>query len=103
MKPEFTPLSATRNGGSSLMRESVNSAMRRSASEPISASASAMTSAAMATGSAWKLPPESTSPCSAKTRGLSVTRIGLAHQDAGGEPRAWSRQAPMTWGWQRSE
>ena len=35
---------------------------RRSASEPISHSASAIMSAAKATGSAWKLPPEITSP-----------------------------------------
>ena len=40
---------------------STSMAMRRSASEPISQSASAIMSAAKATGSAWKLPPDSAS------------------------------------------
>ncbi len=46
--------------------------MRRSLIAPSSATAIASKSAAMATGSPWKLPPESSSPVSAKTIGLSV-------------------------------
>ncbi|SUC47750.1 Uncharacterised protein [Providencia stuartii] len=52
---------------------SINNAIRRSDSAPISAKASAMLSAAIATGSAWKLPPEIMSPLSVKTNGLSET------------------------------
>ena len=50
-------------------------AMRRSASEPISQVAIASMSAAKATGSPWKLPPDSASPCSAKISGLSETPL----------------------------
>ncbi|MNL21466.1 hypothetical protein D3C87_1427580 [compost metagenome] len=75
MKPEFTPPLATRNGGSCDMCLSIINEMRRSLREPISAMASAMLSAAMATGSAWKLPPEITSPSAAKTSGLSDTAL----------------------------
>ena len=50
-------------------------AMRRSASEPISQTASAIMSAAKATGSAWKLPPDSASSVSAKISGLSETPL----------------------------
>ena len=50
-------------------------AMRRSASEPISQIAIAIMSAANATGSAWKLPPDSASPLSAKISGLSETPL----------------------------
>ncbi|MCY1465607.1 hypothetical protein D9M71_837750 [compost metagenome] len=75
MKPELTPPLATRNGGSCDMCMSIISEMRRSDSEPISAMASARLSAAMATGSAWKLPPEITSPSAANTNGLSETAL----------------------------
>ena len=72
--------------------------MRRSASAPISATASASMSAAKATGSAWKLPPDSTSPVSANTSGLSETALASM---ASTRPvsRIRSRQAPMTCGW----
>ena len=62
MKPELTPPSSTRNGGRPDRLVSISSAMRRSDSAPISAIASARLSAANATGSAWKLPPERISP-----------------------------------------
>ena len=75
MKPEFTPLSGARNAGSPLMFGSTSSARRRSAIEPTSAQASARMSAANATGSAWKFPPDSTSPVSGKISGLSVTAL----------------------------
>ena len=52
---------------------SISMAMRRSASEPISQTAIARMSAANATGSAWKLPPDNASPLSAKISGLSET------------------------------
>ena len=54
---------------------SVSSATRRSAMAPISAMASAIMSAANATGSAWKLPPDRTSRCSANSSGLSLTAL----------------------------
>ena len=66
--------------------------MRRSAIAPTSAIATAIASQASATGSAWKLPPETScspvrrssrderaSPREANTSGLSVTAFGLAH------------------------
>jgi hypothetical protein len=74
MKPELTPGSLTRNGGRPDRVASISSAMRRSASAPISAIASASVSAAKATGSAWKFPPEMIWPLSA---GLSVKISGL--------------------------
>ena len=46
--------------------------MRRSLIAPSSAAAMASTSAAIATGSPWKFPPESSSCVSANTIGLSV-------------------------------
>ena len=52
MKPELTPPSFTRNGGSSDRFVSISNAMRRSDSAPVSASTSARLSAANATGSA---------------------------------------------------
>ena len=73
MKPEFSPGRGVRNAGSPDSEGSTSIAMRRSASAPISHSASASLSAANATGSAWKLPPDSASPSSAKTSGLSET------------------------------
>ncbi len=74
--------------------------MRRSARPPISAIASASVSAAKATGSAWKLPPEIISPVSGKISGLSVT--ALASISKVRETLATkSMIAPMTCGWQR--
>src|SRR3989344_3352838 len=70
MKPEFTPLSRIRKAGRPERPGSSSSDRRRSEMAPISATASAMMSATKATGSAWKLPPEITSPLS-NTRGLS--------------------------------
>jgi hypothetical protein len=105
MKPEFTPGSRTRKGGRPDRVASISSAMRRSASAPISAMASASVSAAKATGSAWKLPPETTSArawplSSMKTSGLSVT----AFDSISRVRPAWlirSMTAPITCGWQR--
>ncbi len=59
MKPEFKPGLGVRNAGSRDSDGSTSMAMRRSASEPISQIARAIMSAAKATGSAWKLPPDS--------------------------------------------
>ena len=106
MKPLFNPASAVRKGGSRDTPVSMSMAMRRSAIAPTSAIASAMPSAASATGSAWKLPPEiimaGRSPSGAKTSGLSVTALASrsSTRDAW---RNWSTQAPTTCGWQRSE
>ena len=66
MKPELSPGRGVRNAGRPDSTGSTSMAMRRSAKEPISQSASAIMSAAKATGSAWKLPPEITSPFGGK-------------------------------------
>ena len=71
MKPELTPPCSTRNGGSPDSVVSMRSAMRRSDRAPVSAIATASASAASATGSAWKFPPERISP--SMMSGLSVT------------------------------
>ncbi len=102
IKPEFTPPLLTRKGGRPDMRESMSRAMRRSDREPISAMASARLSAAKATGSAWKLPPEMISSSSANTSGLSETELA-SHTSTSAAWRIWVRQAPITWGWQRRE
>ncbi|MCY1374247.1 hypothetical protein D9M69_615760 [compost metagenome] len=102
MNPELTPPRLTRNGGNCDMCLSIINAMRRSDSAPISASASARLSAASATGSAWKLPPEITSPCSTNTRGLSDTAFDSIRSTSA-TWRICVRQAPITWGWQRKE
>ena len=64
MKPQFRPGSAVRNGGRRETPASISIAMRRSAIAPTSAMATAIASAASATGSAWKLPPETIAPSS---------------------------------------
>jgi hypothetical protein len=76
MKPEWRPPSTARNGGRPDERLGLTiDSMRRSEIEPSSCSASAAWSMAIATGSPWKLPPERTSPSSAKTSGLSVAEL----------------------------
>ena len=73
MNPEFSPPSSVRNGGRpSLMVGLTIRSIRRSAMPASSARAIVAVSSAMATGSPWKLPLDSTSPASANTSGLSV-------------------------------
>ena len=84
IKPKLTPPLATRNGGSCDMCLSIISEMRRSLREPISAMASAMLSAAMAAGSAWKLPPEITSPFGSEYQRVVGNRVGFDGQHFGG-------------------
>ena len=84
MKPELRPGLGVRKAGSRDSAGSTSMAMRRSASEPISQIASAIMSAAKATGSAWKLPPESASPSSAKISGLSETPLASVAEHVGG-------------------
>ena len=62
----------------------------------------ASTTSASATGWPWKLPPETISPVSAKTRGLSVAAFTSRASTARQNPSP-SRAAPWTWGMQRSE
>src|SRR5829696_7841226 len=102
MKPELSPGRGVRKAGRPDSAGSTSMAMRRSASEPISQSASAIMSAAKATGSAWKLPPEITSPSAAKTSGLSETPFASVSRVAAAWRRR-SRQAPITCGWQRRQ
>lgn len=95
MNPEFTPPFSTRKCGSLDIVPSIISATRRSAMEPISAMASARLSAAIATGSAWKLPPEITSSVSANTSGLSDTAFASISSTVA-TWRNWVRHAPIT-------
>ena len=102
MKPEFTPPFFTKNGGNCDMCLSIIIEMRRSDMEPISAIAKAMLSAAIATGSAWKLPPDNTSPESANTKGLSDTALASISKTTAAW-RNWVKAAPITCGWQRRQ
>ena len=102
INPELTPPFLTRKGGNCDIWLSIISAMRRSDNAPTSAIASAILSAAIATGSAWKLPPERTSPVSGKISGLSETPFASVSRMFAA-CRIWSRQAPITCGWQRRE
>ena len=102
MKPEFSPPCSIKNAGNPDSTGSISIAVRRSDSAPISAIASARLSAANATGSAWKLPPESASIVSAKTSGLSDTPLASASRMVHAWS-IWSRQAPITCGWQRRQ
>jgi hypothetical protein len=102
MKPELRPPSRTRNGGRPDRPVSSSSAMRRSAMAPTSLMASAMMSAAKATGSAWKLPPEITSPVSQNTSGLSDAALASMTSTRAACARL-SRHAPITCGMQRTE
>ncbi len=101
MKPELRPASATRKGGNPEKAWLVSFSMRRSEIAPSSARAIASTSAANATGSPWKLPPESTSPVSGKTSGLSVTEF-ISMPSLRSTSAARSRAAPCTCGMQRT-
>ncbi|CSB60982.1 Uncharacterised protein [Vibrio cholerae] len=56
----------------------------------------------MATGSAWKLPPEMMSPSSANTSGLSETELAST-SNTSAALRICCKQAPITCGWQRRE
>jgi hypothetical protein len=103
MKPELMPGSGVRNGGSPKFSVgSTSVAMRRSLIAPISDNASAIWSAANATGSAWKFPPETISPVSTSTSGLSVTALAsIVNVRADCVSR--SSTAPATCGWQRRQ
>ncbi len=59
-------------------------------------------SAANATGSPWKLPPDSASPVSAKISGLSETPLASVSKVAVA-CRMRSSTAPITCGWQRRQ
>ncbi len=74
--------------------------MRRSEMLATSHSAIASVSAAKATGSAWKLPPDSESSVSGNNKGLSVTAFASIRSDSVTFLNK-SRQAPITCGWQR--
>ena len=103
MRPEFSPGSGVRNGGRpKLSAGSTRRATRRWLIAPISATASAIMSAAKPTGSAWKLPPETISPASASTRGLSVAALASI-PSVRAAMRSTSMAAPVTWGWQRTQ
>ena len=62
----------------------------------------AITSRARETGCPWKLPPETMSPASAKTSGLSVAALASRARTPREKARP-SRAAPCTCGMQRSE
>ncbi len=102
MKPEFSPGFGVRKAGMPDSAGSTSMAMRRSASEPISQTASAIMSAANATGSAWKLPPDSAVSSSAKISGLSETPFASV-SSVSAAWRSTSSAAPITCGWQRRQ
>jgi hypothetical protein len=102
IRPQFTPGSSARNGGSPPERDaSSRRSVRRSAIAPTSAIAIASASQANASGAPWKLPQDSTRP-SRSTIGLSIAE----RSSAAATVSAWlstSRAAPVTCGAQRSE
>src|SRR6266542_1845118 len=103
MNPEFMPGRSTRNAGRPLFVAGSSSRYsRRSEIEANPTVAAARASSDTATGWPWKLPPESTSPDSGKTIGLSETEdISISRTSSAW--RSESRNAPWTWGAQRSE
>ena len=102
MRPELTPGSTARNGGSPWERTGsrIRSTLR-SAMAPTSAAAMARKSQAKASGSPWKFPVDSTRP-SARTTGLS-TADRSSRSATSVANRQVSRAAPVTWGAQRIE
>ena len=103
ISPLFSPGSGVRNAGRpKFIAGSTISAMRRWLIAPISASASAIWSAAKATGSAWKFPPETICPASVSTSGLSVAAFAST-SSVRAACHSTSRQAPVTCGWQRMQ
>ena len=101
IRPECTPPSLARNAGRPESMGLTSRSIRRSLMAPSSATAMATISAARATGAPWKFPPESSSPVSAKTMGLSVPALISISTDRRAKPSA-SRTAPCTCGTQRS-
>ena len=77
MKPELRPGFGVRKAGRPDRVGSISRRSRRSESEPISQIASAMMSAAKATGSAWKLPPESASSVVGEDQRIVRHAVGL--------------------------
>jgi hypothetical protein len=75
MKPEFSPGFGVRKAGRAERAGSMSCSTRRSEMLASSATAMARRSRARARGWPWKFPPESMSPSSAKTRGLSVALL----------------------------
>src|SRR5205823_6071065 len=75
MYPESRPECRVRNGGSSERKPVIIRKRRRSEILPSSLRPMLAVSSASASGSPWKLPPESTASSSAKTRGLSVPAL----------------------------
>ncbi len=103
MKPELSPPCRRGMAAAALRLASISSAMRRSESAPISAIASARLSAAKATGSAWKLPPESTSPSSREDQRIVGDAVRLDAAACARRPAPARGRRPSTCGWQRSE
>ena len=93
MKPEFSPGFGVRKAGRPDSAGSTSMAMRRSASEPISQTASAIMSAAKATGSAWKLPPESAVVVVGEDQRIVGDAVGLGLERRGGLAQHVERRA----------
>ena len=103
MKPEFTPERSTRKAGSPLLVEGSRSRYRRrSEIDARLTTAAENESSIWATGCPWKFPPETTSPESGRTIGLSVTDE-ISISDTASACASASRNAPWTWGAHRSE
>ena len=102
MKPEFNPGRGVKKAGNPESAGSTSMAIRRSAKDPISHKAIAIMSAAKATGSAWKFPPDRACVLSEKIRGLSDTPLASSRKVVAA-CRRMVRAAPITWGWQRRQ
>jgi len=78
-------------------------AMRRSASEPISQIGQRDHVAGEATGSAWKLPPDSAVPPRRRSRIVGHQRRWLRSPSVAAALRSTSSAAAITCGWQRKQ
>lgn len=102
MKPGFSPgFGVRKTGRPQLIAGSTSMATRRWAMAPVSQTAIAISSAAKATGPAWKFPPETTRP-SPRTSGLSVAALASV-RSVPAAIRRRSRPAPATCGGQRMQ
>ena len=102
MSPDCSPPLVVRNAGSPLSDGSTRRAVRRSLIVASGTSAAARKSAARASGWPWKLPPDTISPDSAKTIGLSVAALASISTTPRAN-RTASRVAPCTCGAHRIE
>ena len=93
MNPELRPCRGARNGGRPDSEGFTSCSTRRSEMAARCEAATARTSSASATGWPWKLPPETISPVSGNTSGLSVAAFTSRASVAAAEPDPVARRA----------